>query len=45
LQPNISHNNGIRGLAAEGTLEAFVARHDARRPDIGQITFLLATLG
>ncbi|MHA1153407.1 MAG: class I SAM-dependent methyltransferase [Alphaproteobacteria bacterium] len=33
----------VRDLDAEGALDAFVARHDARRPDIGQITFLFAT--
>ncbi len=35
----------VRNLDAEGALDAFVAEHDARRPDIGQITFLFATLG
>ncbi len=35
----------VRDLDAEGGLDAFVAEHDARRPDIGQITFLSATLG
>ena len=32
----------VRDLDAEGTLDAFVAEHDARRPEIGQITFLAA---
>ena len=35
----------VRAFDAEGRLEAFVTEHDARRPEIGQITFLLATLG
>ena len=35
----------VRDLDDEGALDAFVARHDARRTDIGQITFLFATLG
>ena len=34
----------VRELDAEGALDAFVAEHDARRPEIGQITFLTATL-
>ena len=33
----------VRELAAAGTLDAFVAKHDARRPLVGQITFCLAT--
>jgi len=33
----------VRDLDAAGALDACVARHDARRPDIGQITFLFAT--
>lgn len=32
----------VRALDAAGELDAFVARHDARRPSIGQITFLHA---
>jgi ubiquinone/menaquinone biosynthesis C-methylase UbiE len=35
----------VRNLDAEGALDAFVAEHDARRPEIGQITFLFATRG
>ena len=35
----------VRELEAAGALDDFVARHDARRPEIGQITFLFATLG
>ncbi len=35
----------VQALDATGQLEAFVAEHDARRPEIGQITFLFATLG
>ncbi len=33
----------LRDLDANGGLDAFVAEHDARRADIGQITFLFAT--
>ncbi|MFQ5776112.1 MAG: class I SAM-dependent methyltransferase [Kiloniellaceae bacterium] len=33
----------VRALDAAGRLEAFVAEHDARRPSIGQVTFLFAT--
>jgi len=33
----------VRDLDAKGALDAFVAEHDARRPEIGQITFLFAT--
>ena len=33
----------VRDLDAQGALDAFVAEHDARRPDIGQITILSAT--
>jgi ubiquinone/menaquinone biosynthesis C-methylase UbiE len=33
----------VRDLDAKGSLDAFVAEHDARRPEIGQITFLFAT--
>ena len=32
----------VRELAAAGTLDAFVAKHDARRPLVGQITFTVA---
>jgi len=32
----------VRALDATGDLAAFVAKHDARRPSIGQITFLCA---
>ncbi|MFQ6016586.1 MAG: class I SAM-dependent methyltransferase [Kiloniellaceae bacterium] len=32
----------IRALDAAGKLEAFVAEHDARRPELGQITFVFA---
>jgi hypothetical protein len=35
----------VRELDAAGALEAFVAEHDARRPELGQITFLFATRG
>ncbi len=35
----------VRELDAAGALKAFVAERDARRPEIGQITFLFATLG
>ncbi len=35
----------VRELDAAGALDDFVARHDARRPEIGQITILFATLG
>ncbi len=35
----------VRELDEAGALEAFVARHDARRREIGQITFLFATRG
>ncbi len=35
----------VLALDAEGALDAFVSGHDARRPEIGQITFLFATLG
>jgi len=35
----------VRKLDAAGALEAFVAEHDARRPELGQITFLFATRG
>ncbi len=33
----------VRELDEEGALDAFVAEHDARRPLVGQITFLFAT--
>lgn len=33
----------VRALDAAGALDAFVAEHDARRAEIGQITFLFAT--
>lgn len=33
----------IRALDAAGQLTDFVAEHDARRPEVGQITFLFAT--
>ncbi len=33
----------VRELDRAGTLEAFVAEHDARRPRVGQITFSFAT--
>ena len=33
----------VRALDAAGTLDAFVAEHDARRAAIGQITFAFAT--
>ncbi len=33
----------LRALDRAGALDAFVAEHDARRPAIGQITFLFAT--
>ena len=35
----------VRALDEAGTLDAFVAEHDARRPHLGQITFLSATRG
>ena len=37
--------NRVRELDDSGKLDDFVARHDARRAEIGQITFLFATLG
>ena len=33
----------VRELDQAGTLDAFVAEHDSRRPQLGQITFLSAT--
>lgn len=33
----------VRGMDREGTLDAFVAEHDAARAHIGQITFIHAT--
>jgi ubiquinone/menaquinone biosynthesis C-methylase UbiE len=33
----------VAELDAAGALEAFVAEHDARRPEIGQVTILFAT--
>ncbi len=33
----------VRELDAAGALDGFVAEHDARRPELGQITFLSAT--
>ncbi len=35
----------VRALEAAGALEAFVAEHDARRLELGQITFLAAARG
>jgi len=35
----------VRALEASGELETYVAEHDARRPAIGQITFLCAAQG
>ena len=35
----------VRAMAAEGTLADFVARHDARRPELGQITLIAAARG
>ena len=35
----------VRALDATGDLAAFVAKHDARRPSIGQLTFLCAARG
>ena len=35
----------VRALDEAGTLAAFVAEHDARRPELGQITFLSAARG
>ncbi len=35
----------VRELDEAGDLDSFVAEHDARRPQIGQVTFVFATLG
>lgn len=35
----------VRELDAAGALDGFVAEHDTRRPELGQITFLSATRG
>ena len=35
----------LRELDARGALEAYVAEHDAMRPQIGQITFVYGIKG